>query len=243
MTSSTVSDPTRSMLRPRSYATNPTQNPPRSISSSAAKASRPEPETTRAGRVATRNAFPSRAIAPQERLIAAEFQHSAAVAGYYPSLAVAGDYGEIGAVPGDVLPTYHLIGTLNIPIFEGGRVHADTLKAEAALRQAQAELADVRGRIDQDVRNALLDLKSASDQVEVAQSTVNLAEQTLAQAQDRFAAGVTDNLEVVQAQESVASAHEDLITSLYQHNLAKVSFARAIGRAEEGVREYLRGKP
>jgi len=180
--------------------------------------------------------------AAQSRLLAAQFEHSAAVAGYFPSLNFAADYGEIGKVPGDVLPTFHVLGTLNIPMFEGGRAHADVLKADAGLRQAQAQLADVRGQIDQDVRNALLDLKSSSEQVEVAQSSVNLAEQALAQSQDRFAAGVTDNLEVIQAQEAAATAHENLISSLYLHNIAKVSFARAIGRAEEGVREYLKGK-
>ena len=180
--------------------------------------------------------------AAQSRLLAAQFEQSAAIAGYYPSLSFAANYGEIGKVPGDVLPTYLFAGTLNIPIFEGGKVHADALKADASLRQAQAQLADVRGQIDQDVRNALLDLKSSSDQVEVAQSSVNLAEQALTQSQDRFTAGVTDNLEVVQAQEAVATAHENLILSLYLHNLAKVSYARAIGRAEEGVLEYLRGK-
>jgi outer membrane protein TolC len=180
--------------------------------------------------------------AAQSRLLAAQFEHSAAVAGYYPSLDFAANYGEIGAVPGDVLPTFLVAGTLNIPIFEGGKVHSDVLKADASLRQARAQLADVRGQIDQDVRNALFDLKSSSDQVEVAQSSVNLAEQALTQSQDRFTAGVTDNLEVIQAQEAVATAHESLISSLYLHNLAKVSFARAIGRAEEGVLEYLRGK-
>ena len=75
----------------------------------------------------------------------------------------------------------------------------------------------------------------------MAQSSVNLAEQALTQSRDRFAAGVTDNLEVVQAQEALATAHENLISSLYQHNIAKVAYARALGRAEEGVREYLRG--
>jgi outer membrane protein TolC len=180
--------------------------------------------------------------AAQSRLLAAQFEHSAAVAGYYPSLNFAANYGEIGKVPGDVLPTFQVVGTLNVPIFQGGRVHADVLKADASLRQAEAQLADLRGQIDQDVRNALLDLKSSSDQVEVAQSSVNLAEQALTQSQDRFTAGVTDNLEVIQAQEAVATAHESLISSLYLHNLAKVSFARAIGRAEEGVLEYLKGK-
>jgi outer membrane protein TolC len=100
----------------------------------------------------------------------------------------------------------------------------------------------VKGQIDQDIRNALLDLKSSADQVEVAQSSVNLADQALIQSRDRFAAGVTDNLEVIQAQEAVASAHENLISSLYLHNIAKVSYARALGRAEQGVLQYLKGK-
>jgi outer membrane protein TolC len=180
--------------------------------------------------------------AAQRRLVAAQLERSAATAGYFPTFDLAANYGEIGKVPGDVLPTYVVAGTLNIPIFQGGKVHGDVLKAEASLRQAQAQMADVRGQIDQDIRNALLDLKSSSDQVEVAQSSVNLAEQALTQSRDRFSAGVTDNLEVIQAQEAVATAHENLISSLYLHNLAKVSFARALGRAEEGVREYLKGK-
>ncbi|MGA2355284.1 MAG: TolC family protein [Terriglobales bacterium] len=177
--------------------------------------------------------------AAHDRLVAAQLEHSAAIAGYYPTLDAAANFGEIGSVPGALLPTYALFGTLNIPIFQGGKVHGDILKAEASLRQAQAQMADVRAQIDQDVRNALLDLKSSGDQVEVAQSSVNLAEQALTQSRDRFAAGVTDNLEVVQAQEALASAHENFISSLYMHNLSKVSFARALGRAEEGVREYL----
>jgi len=180
--------------------------------------------------------------AARDRLVAAQLERSAATAGYFPTIDLAVNYGEIGAVPGDVLPTYAVVGTLNIPIFQGGKVHGDVLKAEASLRQAQAQMADVRGQIDQDIRNALLDLKSSSDRVEVAQSSVNLAEQALTQSRDRFSAGVTDNLEVVQAQEAVAAAHESFISSLYLHNLAKVSFARALGRAEEGVREYLKGK-
>jgi len=180
--------------------------------------------------------------AARERLFAAQLEHSAAVAGYFPTVAVEADYGEIGATPGSLLPTFHFAGTLNIPIFQGGRVHSDVLKADASLRQAQAEMADLRGQIDQDVRAALLDLQSSAEQVEVAQSSAQLADDALTQSRDRFFAGVTDNLEVVQAQEATATAHEQLISSLYLHNLAKVSFARAIGRAEEGVLEYLKGK-
>jgi len=180
--------------------------------------------------------------AARARLLAAQLERSAATAGYFPTIDMAVNFDEIGKVPGDVLPTYGVVGTLNIPIFQGGRVHGDALKAEAKLRQAQAQMEDVRGQIDQDIRNALLDLKSSSDRVEVARSSVDLAEQALTQSQDRFSAGITDNLEVIQAQEAVASAHENFISSLYLHNVAKVSYARALGRAEEGVREYLKGK-
>jgi outer membrane protein TolC len=130
-------------------------------------------------------------------------------------------------------------GTLNVPVFQGGKTHADVLQAEATLRQARQRLEDLRAQIDNDVRNALLDLNAAADQVEVARSSVDLAEQTLSQAQDRFTAGVADNLEVVQAQQSVASAHETYISSLYAHNLAKVELARSLGNAEQGVKQYL----
>jgi outer membrane protein TolC len=100
----------------------------------------------------------------------------------------------------------------------------------------------LRAQIDQDVRNALLDLQSAADQVEVARNSVDLASQTLQQARHRFAAGVADNIEVVQAQQSVATANESLISSLYTYNVSKVELARAIGRAETGVQEYLKGR-
>ncbi len=173
---------------------------------------------------------------------AAELSRSAATAERYPSFDLEADYGVIGVNPGNSNGTFHVGGTLTVPIFQGGRVHADTLQAEAALRQSRARLEDLRGQIDNEVRTALLDLNAAADQVQVARSTVDLAEQTLTQAQDRFAAGVSDNLEVVQAQESVASAHEAYISSLYAHNLAKVELARALGNAEQGVKQYLKGK-
>ena len=173
---------------------------------------------------------------------AAEFSRRAATAEYFPTLGVEADYGDIGISPFRSNGTYHVGGTMNIPIFQGGRVHGDTLQAESQLRQARSQLENLRGQIDYDVRSAMLDLNAAADQVEVARSSLDLAQQTLTQAQDRFGAGVTDNLEVVQAQEALATAHENYIASLYAHNLAKVEFARAIGFAEEGVKQYLKGK-
>jgi len=101
---------------------------------------------------------------------------------------------------------------------------------------------NLRGQIDADVRTALFNLESSAEQVKVAESNVGLAEETLAQSRDRFIAGITDTVEVVQSQEAVASAHENYISSLYSFNYAKISLARALGLAEEGVKEYFKGK-
>src|SRR5262249_47386119 len=101
---------------------------------------------------------------------------------------------------------------------------------------------NLRGQIDYEVRSARLDLNAAAEQVEVARSSVDLAQQALTQSRDRFAAGVTDNLEVVQAQEALVAANEDYISSLYAHNIAKVELAKAAGFAEEGVKQYFQGK-
>ena len=180
--------------------------------------------------------------AAQAQVRAAELSRRAATAGHYPSLDVNANYGDIGVNPAHSNGTWQVDGGLNIPIFAGGKVHSDVLEADAQLKQARSQLNDLRGRIDYEVRASLLDLSSAAEQVEVARSSVDLAEQTLTQSEDRFTAGVTDNLEVVQAQESVAGAHESYIQSLYAHNLAKIELARAIGDAEQGVKRYLKGE-
>ena len=171
----------------------------------------------------------------------AELSKRAAQAGHYPTVDVDANFGDIGVTPAHSNGTWQVVGGVNIPIFAGNRVHADVLEADAQLRQARSQLGDLRGRIDYEVRAALLDLNAAAEQVEVARSSVDLAEQTLTQSQDRFSAGVADNLEVVQAQDAVASAHDTYIQSLYAHNLAKVELAYAIGDAEQGVKRYLKG--
>ncbi len=188
-------------------------------------------------------AYASRADyqAAQAKLRSSELSRRSAAAGRYPSLDLSANLGDIGVNPSQSNGTWQVTGGLNIPIFAGNRVHGDVLQADAQLKQARSQFADLRGRIDYEVRTAVLDLNAAADQVEVARSSVDLAEQALAQSQDRFTAGVTDNLEVVQAQEALASAHESYIQSLYAHNLAKVELAHSIGDAEDGVRRYLKG--
>ena len=173
---------------------------------------------------------------------AAEFSRKAAVAGYFPSLSLNADYGLGGSHPSDATPVADVRGTLTIPIFEGGSVRGDVLQADARLEQSRERLDNLRAQIDSDVRAALLNLQSSADLVKVAQSNIDLAEQTLIQSRDRFSAGVTDTVEVVQSQEAVASAHEQYISSLYNYNYAKISLVRALATAEEGVKEYFKGR-
>jgi outer membrane protein TolC len=170
---------------------------------------------------------------------AAEYSVKAAHAERYPTLSLNADYGVAGKHPtSNSHGVFDVKGTLNIPIWQGGVAHGDIEVADAQLQETRDRLENLRGQIDADVRTALLNLQSSQDQVTVAQSNIDLAQQTLAQARDRFSAGVTDTVEVVQAQEAVASANESYISSLYSFNYAKISLARALGMAEQGVKQY-----
>jgi outer membrane protein TolC len=177
--------------------------------------------------------------AASAQVYAAELAHQGARAERLPTVEVSGDYGVIGTSPGSSHGTFAISGAVRFPIWQGGRVKGDVEQADAALEQRRAEYQDLRGRVDADVRAALLDLNSAASQVTVSQSNRDLAGQTLVQARDRFAAGVADTIEVVQAQEAVAAAEQDYIASLYAHNLAKAALARAMGQADQGIKEFL----
>jgi outer membrane protein TolC len=180
--------------------------------------------------------------AAESQMKAAELARGAAAAQRYPTAQVSGDYGVIGPSPTNAHGTFGLSAAVRLPIFEGGRVQADIDLADAALQQRRAELQDLRGRIDAEVRSAFLDVTSAANQIRVAESNRGLAQETLTQARDRFSAGVADTLEVVQAEEAVAVAEQDYISSLYQHNLAKATIARAMGQADQNIRAFL-GRP
>jgi outer membrane protein TolC len=180
--------------------------------------------------------------AAESTVRAAEFSRKAAVAGYFPSLSFGADYGTGGSHPSDSTRVYDVRGTLSIPIFTGNSVHGDIQQADARLQQSREQLENLRAQIEADVRTAFLNLQSSAEQVKVAQSNIELADQTLAQSRDRFSAGVTDSVEVVQSQETVASAHEQYISSLYNYNFAKISLIRALGAGTQGVKEYFSGK-
>ncbi len=176
------------------------------------------------------------------QLQSAELARRAASAERYPSLGVETDYGLSGVNPGSSHGTVDAAATLRIPVFQGGRVHGDILRADASLAKERQRLEDLRAKIDLEVRDAYLDLEAAAQEVSVEKSAVTLASQTLEQSRDRFSSGVTDNIEVVQAQDVLATATDSYIASLYSHNLAKISLARAIGVAESHFAEYLEGK-
>jgi outer membrane protein TolC len=193
---------------------------------------------------ALKRAYASRSdyLAAMTDVRAAEFSRKAAVAGYYPSLSFNADYGTAGSHPSTATQVFDVRGTLSIPIFQGNSVHADILQADARLQETRERLDNLRAQIDADIRTALLNLQSSADQVNVARSNIDLAEETLVQSRDRFSAGVTDTVEVVQSQEAVASAHEQYISSLYSYNFAKISLVRSLGIAEAGVKEYFKEK-
>ena len=173
---------------------------------------------------------------------AAEDSVGAARAERYPNVGVAADYGDVGTSPSSSNGTVTFQAFAKVNIFDGGRISGDIIQARAALKQRQDEMADLRGQIDYQVRAALLDIQSAADQVAVARNNLDLSNQTLTQARDRFASGVTDTIEVVQAQGSVAVANDNLIAALYAHNLAKVELARALGSTEERIQNFMEVK-
>src|SRR3954464_9701143 len=134
-----------------------------------------------------------------------------------------------------------MAANVRIPLFDAGRTTARRIDASSLVRQREGELADLQGRVEFDVRAAVLDLRAADQQLQAAQTNVQLANDELQQARDRFAAGGASNLEVTQAQETIAGASDTYISALYAHNLAKAALARSMGIAESAVMAYLGG--
>jgi outer membrane protein TolC len=203
------------------------------------------PETMYTQEEAIRRALDQRndLRATQSELRAAEDAVHAAHAERYPNLALDATFGAAGITPShESTGTYTVTGTMTVPIFEGGRIHGDVQQAEATVKERKAEYENLRAQVDQDVRQAFIDLRSAADQVAVAKDNVDLAHASLEQSRDRFSAGVTDTVEVVQAEQAVVQADDDEIMAIYEHNLAKVALARAMGDAEAALPQLLERK-
>jgi outer membrane protein TolC len=177
-----------------------------------------------------------------EQVQGAKESRSAATAERYPTIDFEGDYGDIGVNVRNSHGTGDAMGTLTVPVFEEGKLRGDARIAQSALDQKKAQLSDLQGQISADVRDSILDIQSAQQRVEVAKSNAELAAEALSEAQQRYAAGVSDNLAVSQAQQSVAQANNQYVSSLYEHNVAKLSLARALGLADRNYKQYVGGK-
>jgi outer membrane protein TolC len=177
--------------------------------------------------------------AAQRAVDTAQYQLGAAHAQRYPTAAVSGDVGWQGVTLGTARNIFSIQARVTMPVFTSGRIESEATQAEAALQQRQAERDNLRGQIEYDVRTALLNLEAAKEQVGVARETVALANENLARSQERFAAGVTDSVEVVQAQQSLSRANDQYISGTYSHNLAKLQLARAIGVARTSYDKYV----
>jgi outer membrane protein TolC len=167
---------------------------------------------------------------------------SASKAERYPAIAANGSYGDLGRTFSKSHGSFAFQAGVSIPIFTGGKIKGDITRAEAAVRQRKSEAENIRGQIDYEVRTAFLNLNAAKEQVKVAKQNVDLANDNLTRSKNRFTSGVTDSVEVVQAEQSLASANDQYITSLYNHNFAKLSLARALGVARFKYSQYLGGK-
>jgi outer membrane protein TolC len=176
-----------------------------------------------------------------EQTKAVEQQRKAATADRLPTLKFNGDYGDIGVTLGHSHGTGDAAGTLSVPLFKEYAFRGEAQQAQAQLDTQRAQLSDMNAQVDADIRDALLDIASSQQQVLVARSSVELANEALSEAQQRYANGVSDNLAVSQAEQSVAQANDRYVGSLYRHNVSKLSLARALG-AGENYKNYLGGK-
>ena len=169
----------------------------------------------------------------QSQVKAAEHDRQASRDLRLPTVRADGSWAYEGTRLNNGIPVYNYQATLDLPIFTGGRTHAEIVRSDLQLKVLDEQKADLRNQISLDVKNAALNLKSARSQVEVATLGVQLANQEVDQARDRFKAGVANNIEVIQAQDALARANDNEIAALYRFNQARADFARSIGQMEK----------
>ena len=178
----------------------------------------------------------------QQQVDAAKASRSAATAERYPTVALSADYGVIGPTLAHSHGTFDAVGTATVPLFEEAQLRGDAQAAQSQLEQKQAQLNDLRGQISADVRDSILDIQAAARQVAVSRSNVELATEALSESQQRYAAGISDNLAVSQAQASMAQANDQYVSSLYQHNVETYWSLGALGIAQTNYKDYVGGK-
>ena len=162
----------------------------------------------------------------------AELELRAASDARLPKVSVSGFWAEQGLNGSTAIPVYSYQANLDVPLFTGGRIQAERTRAELAIRQLKQQEQEVRNRIVLDVQTSIAQLGSARSEVDVAKLGIDLARQEVEQARDRFQAGVTNNVEVIQAQDGLARAGDNQIAALYRYNQARALLARSVGQME-----------
>ena len=180
--------------------------------------------------------------AANEQVAAAQAQMKAARGDQLPTVQFSGDFGDIGQTVDHSHGSYTATGSVSAPILQIAKTRGEEDIAGAQVAQASDKLADQVQQVNAEIRDSILDIQSAAKLVEAAKSNIDLANEALSEAQQRFQAGVSDNLPVSQAQASVEQANDQYIAALYQHNAAKLSLARALGVAQTNLKDYLGGK-
>ncbi len=180
--------------------------------------------------------------ADAERVQASKAAQKAAYDEQLPSVSVTGDFGDLGPTVGHSHGTYTATGEITAPILQIAKTRGDKQAAAAQREQAEAQLSDDTQQVNADVRDSILDIQSAAKLVQAARSNVDLADEALREAQERFRTGVADNLPVSQALATDQQANDQYIGALYQHNVAKLGLARALGVATTNYKDYLGGK-
>jgi outer membrane protein TolC len=180
--------------------------------------------------------------AAAEQVAAAKSQKTAAFADQLPTAKFSGDFGDIGETPGHSHGTYTATGKVEAPILQIAKTRGEEDVADANFQQSRDKLSDQIQQVNADIRDSILDIQSAAKLVDAAKSNLDLANEELSEAQQRFHTGIADNLPVSQAQSSVEQANDQYIGALYQHNAAKLSLARALGVAQTNLNDYLGGK-
>jgi outer membrane protein TolC len=165
-------------------------------------------------------------------------QQRANRARYFPKVSVNGNFGDLGRSIGSARATGLIQGEIDFTIFDRDR-NGEAQQITSRIQRIDNQIADLRRGIDQDIRAALLNIESASEEVDVAKGGQTLAERELQLTQDRFRSGVTNNVEVVTAQDELSRAQENYILAVSSYVDATFALARAAGATEKNIDEYL----
>ena len=169
----------------------------------------------------------------EEQLKSAGLEKKASSESRLPKVDFTGNWAYLGGSSTTGIPTYNYEAAVSVPLFTGGRIHAEIVRADLEIQKLQQQEDDLRNQIALDVKTALINLDSARNQVAVANLGVQLSKEEVNQARDRFKAGVANNIEVIQAQDSLARANDNQIAALYRFNQARADYARSIGQMEK----------